>query len=59
VIQFGPEEVNLMIANADKDAGDGRYEKAIQEYRIALRYEPKNQHALQGLARAVRNQEQQ
>ena len=52
---FTPAEISSLIAKADQDADDGKYDRAIFEYRTVLKSEPGNGQAKEGLARAIRN----
>jgi hypothetical protein len=54
-VTFTPAEIDLLIARADKDTGDGNYDRAIQEYTTVLNQDPSNALAKKGLAKAVRN----
>jgi hypothetical protein len=54
-VTFSPAEIDLLITRADKDTGDGRYDRAIQEYTTVLNQDPSNALAKKGLAKAVRN----
>jgi hypothetical protein len=56
-LTFTPAEINSLIAHADKDSGNGNFDKAIQEYRLVLSREPANDLAKRGLARALYNKE--
>jgi hypothetical protein len=56
-ITFNPAEVSSLVAHADKDSGDGKFDKAIEEYRIVLRKDPANEPARQGLQRALYNKQ--
>ena len=58
-LTFTPAEISSLIAHADRDSGDGRFDKAIQEYRIVLRQDPANEAAKRGLQRALYNKEHQ
>ncbi len=58
-LTFTPAEINLLIAHADKDSGNGNFDKAIREYRVVLNREPGNDIAKRGLARALYNKEHQ
>jgi hypothetical protein len=55
VLGFSPAEISSLLAKADQDAGDGRYDRAIFEYQTILKSEPGNAQAKDGLARAIRN----
>jgi len=46
-----------MIANADKLAGDGHYDRAITLYDAVLKADRKNAAALAGRQRAVYNRD--
>ena len=54
-LKFTADEISRMLSMADKDAGDGDYDKAIREYDTALKYDPSNAKAKEGRARAIRN----
>ena len=54
-VTFTVDEISRMLAMADKDAGDGYYDKAIQEYDTALKHDPSNARAKEGRAKAIRN----
>jgi hypothetical protein len=56
-LTFTAAEISSLIAHADKDSGDGNFDKAIQEYRLVLNREPANDLAKRGLARALYNKE--
>ena len=56
-LTFTPAEISSLIAHADKDSGDGKFDKAIQEYRIVLRQDPANEAATRGLQKALYNKE--
>ena len=56
-LTFTPAEISSLIAHADRDSGNGDFDKAISEYRLVLSREPSNELAKQGLARAIRNKE--
>jgi hypothetical protein len=58
-ITFSPAEISLIIAHADKDSGNGNFDKAIEEYRSVLSREPANELAKRGLQRALYNKEHQ
>ncbi len=52
-------DINYLLSTAQKDAGDGKYDKAILEFQTVLKYEPSNAAAKEGLARATRNRDSQ
>jgi hypothetical protein len=54
-ISFSPEEINQMIALADRESGDGKFDDAISTYNIVLKHDRSNARAKEGLARALRN----
>jgi hypothetical protein len=54
-LKFTADEISRMLSMADKDAGDGDYDRAIREYDTALKYDPSNARAKEGRARAIRN----
>jgi hypothetical protein len=54
-VTFSPAEIDLLIARADKDTGDGNYDRAIQEYTTVLNQDPSNALAKKGLQKALRN----
>jgi hypothetical protein len=56
-LTFTSAEISSLIAHADKDSGNGNFDKAIQEYRLVLSREPSNDLAKRGLARALYNKE--
>lgn len=56
---FTDAEIKDLIARADRDSGDGNFGKAILEYQTALKYEPSNAQAKEGLQRAIRNRDNQ
>lgn len=58
-LTFTPAEISSLIAHADRDSGNGNFDKAIQEYRLVLSREPANEAAKRGLARALYNKEHQ
>ena len=58
-LTFTPAEISSLIAHADRDSGNGNFDKAIQEYRLVLSREPSNDLAKRGLARALYNKEHQ
>ena len=54
-VTFSPAEIDLLIASADKDTGNGNYDKAIKEYTTVLNQDPSNALAKKGLAKALHN----
>jgi hypothetical protein len=54
-ISFSPDEINQLLAWADKASGDGKFDDAISKYRTILRRDPSNVRAKAGLARAIAN----
>jgi hypothetical protein len=54
-VTFTQEEINILIARADKDTGDGKFDKAIEEYNTVLSQDPSNALAKKGLAKAIHN----
>jgi len=56
-VTFSPDEIRRMIANADKLAGDGHYDRAITLYDAVLKADRKNAAALAGRQRAVYNRD--
>jgi hypothetical protein len=54
-VTFSPAEIDLLIARADKDTGDGNYDRAIKEYNTVLNQDPSNALAKKGLAKAIHN----
>ncbi len=54
-VTFSPAEIDLLIASADKDTGNGNYDKAIKEYTTVLNEDPSNALAKKGLAKALHN----
>jgi hypothetical protein len=52
---FTASEIDRMVAMADRDSGDGRFDDAIAKYKTVLKREPTNARAKEGLARAIRN----
>jgi hypothetical protein len=56
-LTFSAAEISSLIAHADRDSGNGNFDKAIQEYRLVLSREPSNDLAKRGLARALYNKE--
>jgi hypothetical protein len=54
-VTFSPAEIDILIARADKDTGDGNYDRAIKEYTTVLNQEPSNALAKKGLAKAIHN----
>jgi hypothetical protein len=57
-VTFSPAEIDLLIARADKDTGDGNYDRAIKEYNTVLNQDPSNALAKKGLAKAIHNKNQ-
>jgi hypothetical protein len=55
-ITYTPAEITSLIARAQKDSGNGNYDRAILEFRTVLNQDPSNAEARQGLARALYNQ---
>jgi Flp pilus assembly protein TadD len=55
-ITYTPAEITSLIARAQKDSGNGNYDRAILEFRTVLNQDPSNAEAKQGLARALYNQ---
>jgi hypothetical protein len=55
-ITYTPAEITSLLARAEKDAGNGNYDRAILEYKTVLGQEPANAQAKQGLAKALYNQ---
>ncbi len=58
-INFNSSEIEDLIVRADKDAGNGAYDRAILEYRTVLNRDPSNAAAKRGLAKALYNQSHQ
>jgi hypothetical protein len=58
-ITFSPDEINRLIALADRESGDGKFDGAISTYKIVLKHDPSNARAKEGLARAIRNRDHQ
>lgn len=58
-MNFSSSEIEALIVRADKDAGNGAYDRAILEYRTALNYDPSNALAKKGLAKAEYNKSHQ
>jgi hypothetical protein len=58
-ISFSPEEINQMIALADRESGDGKFDEAISTYSIVLKHDRSNARAKEGLARAIKNRDSQ
>jgi hypothetical protein len=58
VVTFTPAELDYLIARADKDTGDGKFDKAIEEYNTVLKQDPSNALAKKGLAKAIHNKNQ-
>ncbi len=56
---FTSAELNALVAMADRDSGNGQFDKAIREYQAVLKREPGNVQAKEGLARAIRNRDNQ
>jgi hypothetical protein len=56
---YSQSELASLLARAEKDAGDGKYDQAIREFKIVLEQEPSNVEAKQGLERAERNKSHQ
>jgi len=54
-VTFDPAEIQLLIDSADRDTGNGNYDKAIREYTTVLNQDPSNALAKKGLAKALRN----
>ncbi len=54
-VTYSAEEIGILLSRADKDSGDGNYDRAIIEYRSILSHDPGNQRAKQGMERAIRN----
>jgi hypothetical protein len=54
-VTFSPAEIDILIARADKDTGDGKFDKAIEEYNTVLNQDPFNALAKKGLAKAIHN----
>jgi hypothetical protein len=54
-VTFSQEEIDILIARADKDTGDGKFDKAIEEYNTVLNQDPSNALAKKGLAKAIHN----
>ncbi len=57
-VTFDQHEIDLLIARADKDTGDGKYNDAIREYNTVLSHDPSNALAKKGLAKALHNKGQ-
>ncbi len=57
-VTFDQHEIDLLIARADKDTGDGKYDQAIREYNTVLSQDPSNALAKRGLAKALHNKGQ-
>jgi hypothetical protein len=55
-ITYTAAEITSLIARAQKDSGNGNYDRAILEFRTVLNQDPSNAEAKQGLARALYNQ---
>jgi hypothetical protein len=54
-VSYSPEQLNMLLDEAEKDSGDGNYDKAILKYDAILKHDPGNQRAKQGRERAIRN----
>jgi hypothetical protein len=54
-ILLSAAEINREIEHAERDSGDGNYDKAIEEYRFVLKHDPGNDLAKRGLQRAEHN----
>jgi hypothetical protein len=57
-VTFDQHEIDLLIAGADKDTGDGKYDQAIAKYNTVLSQDPSNALAKRGLAKALHNKGQ-
>jgi len=57
-VTFNQQEIDILIARADKDTGDGKYDQAIREYNTVLSQDPTNALAKRGLAKALHNKGQ-
>jgi len=57
-VTFTPAEIDILIARADQDTGDGKFDKAIEEYNTVLNQDPSNALAKKGLAKAIHNKAQ-
>jgi TPR repeat len=57
-VTFNQQEIDILIARADKDTGDGKYDRAIEEYNTVLSQDPSNALARRGLAKALHNKGQ-
>ena len=58
-MNFSSSEIEALIVRADKDSGNGAYDRAILEYRTVLSYDPSNALAKRGLAKAQYNKSHQ
>jgi hypothetical protein len=54
-VTYSAEDIANLLARADRDSGDGKYDLAIKEYQSILSHDRGNQRAKDGLARAKRN----
>ena len=52
---LGAAELQILLNKAERSAGDGDYDQAINYYHFILKRDPKNAEALHGLARAEQN----
>ena len=58
-MNFSSSEIEDLIVRADKDSGNGAYDRAILEYRTVLSNDPSNALAKKGLAKALYNKSHQ